>query len=291
MPMLVQILLVPSLLLAGAPLRQARAGEGSVAVIDLSEEPQSSLAEAFRRLRPLKSRALSSTKTAAIVRDAADLGIGCAAADVKCLQKLVVIARVDEILAFAASEGEIVVTRVQADRGRSERVRVSGGASARAGIAWAAVEGELKASTEAPPPKGTPTDPPPKRTDPAGEGDPRSVSDRVENGRDGNGAPTLAAEPASSSTSLPALSPALLVAMGGGAAALGFGAGAAGVSAEMAKRLDATRNGAPLDDSYYDLELAFWSMAGLAALGIAAAAVGIGFIVLDDEPATPVSEP
>ena len=67
------------------------------AVADLSVRPEPELARALRELPDLAGTPLPAHKAAAVVGDAAKLGIVCSISDARCLQKILVLARVDEL--------------------------------------------------------------------------------------------------------------------------------------------------------------------------------------------------
>ena len=258
---------VLTIALAAAPQAAAQLAP-QIAVVELSAEPSPSLAEAVRALPELKGHCLSAQQTQLIVSDAAGLGLSCSYSDDACLQKLVVLARLDELLALDADAEEVRIASVSARSVRRASAGVAGSAAARARAAW----GALRRGDAAPRviDSGTALDPdavseeePPRSGEPADREKPAET-------------PTAS----SGGVTLP-----LVLGMGGAAATLVLGAGAVGVSAALAQQLRGTQRGIPLDDSYDTLQLAFWSLTTLTAAAAVTGAVGLG-LFLAEEPDT-----
>lgn len=249
---------------AVALLTLALAAAPQVAVLELSAHPSPSLAEAVRALPELKGRCLSAQQTQLIVSDAAGLGLSCTFSDDACLQKLVVLARLDELLALDADAEEVRIASVTASAVKRAKAGVAGSAAARARAAWGAL----------------------RREEPA----PRVIAEEPEAASSSareppTSEPALAPEPEETPTaSSGGVTLPLVLGMGGAAATLVLGAGAVGVSAALAQQLRGTQRGIPLDDSYDTLQLAFWSLTTMTAAAAVTGAVGLG-LFLAEEPA------
>lgn len=253
---------------AVALLTLALAAAPQVAVLELSAHPSPSLAEAVRALPELKGRCLSAQQTQLIVSDAAGLGLSCTFSDDACLQKLVVLARLDEVLALDADAEEVRIASVTASAVKRAKAGVAGSAAARARAAWGAL----------------------RREEPA----PRVIAEEPEAASSSareppTSEPALAPEPEPKPEETPTASSGgvtlpLVLGMGGAAATLVLGAGAVGVSAALAQQLRGTQRGIPLDDSYDTLQLAFWSLTTMTAAAAVTGAVGLG-LFLAEEPA------
>ncbi|MCC7112371.1 MAG: hypothetical protein IT382_23970 [Deltaproteobacteria bacterium] len=258
---------VLTIALAAAPQAAAQLAP-QIAVVELSAHPSPALAEAMRALPELKGRCMSAQQTQLIVSDAASLGLSCAFSDDACLQKLVVLARLDELLALDADAEEVRIASVSARAVRRANAGVAGSAAARARAAW----GALRRGDAAPRviDSATPPEPAVLSDDESPRPSARAVT------QDPAETPTAS----SGGVTLP-----LVLGMGGAAATLVLGAGAVGVSAALAQQLRGTQRGIPLDDSYDTLQLAFWSLTALTAASAVTGAVGLG-LFLAEEPDT-----
>lgn len=254
---------------AAAPLRAA----GSVAVADLSSTPQPALAEALRKGPGVKGRALPAAQTAAVVEDAKDLGLSCKVSDDACLEKLHVLLRTDELLAFSLERGTIKLARVvtgkpvarakvkfaaPATSARAVLLALDSAASDRDG---ADVERDVATVAEA---KDTPqttkdvtsSSAPPRNTT-AQRGDVALTPD--ENG---------------------GFSPMLIVGVVGGVVTAGCAAGALGTSAHLAS-LEAS--GSIVGTDHSQAEAAFTALSICAAAAVVATGVGFGLFALEDD--------
>lgn len=264
---------------AVALLTLAVAAAPQAAVVDLSASPSPQLAEALRAMPELHGRCLSAPQTALIVADAASLGLTCAFLDDACLQKLVVLARVEELIALEATPEEVRLARVTAREVKRASARVAGSPAARARAAWGALRRSGEAALQQPG-DGRDTAELSELPHDARQGEPP-----VESARDAAAAELEETPTASSGgVTLP-----LVIGVSGAGAALVFGAGTVGVSAALAQQLRGTQRGIPLDDSYDALQVAFWSLAALTTASVATSAVGLWLILAEDE--APVSAP
>jgi hypothetical protein len=238
----------------------------TVAVVDLSTRPAPAVADAIRKLPELKGRALSSSRTAAVVADAAGLGLVCRIDEDACLQKLVVLARVDEIVAFAVDGDEVSIARVEGADHDVERgnVRVAGSAATRARKAWEALSSssEETAPEEHAPPDEEPPAPDVERKDlpPLDEGEPH--------------------EPPHAETSGGGISVPFVVTASGAVGAVGFGVAAVMVSAALANDLRNADRGVTLPDSYYDAQTAFFALGALTGASVLVGGAGAVWLVL-----------
>lgn len=238
------------------------------AVVDLSAPPAPVLAAALRGLPALKGRALTATQTDAIVVDAASIGLSCAAADDGCLQKLVVLARVDELIALEATPDEVSLARVSPKGVLRATARVAGSEATRARAAWGALQ---RAEQRAAVPAQLDDEPlePPDDIDVTRPPDQRAAPQR-------HAAPAETPTASSGGVTVP-----LVVGMSGAGAALVLGASTVGVSAALAQQLRGTQRGIPLNDSFDALQVAFWSLAAATTIAVGTGAVGLGLFLAD----------
>ena len=123
----------------------------TVAVVDLSSPKQPSMADALRRTPAFRSVALPTARTNAMVADAESLGLICTVDDSACLEKLLVLTRADELLAFSATAAGIEVT--QLGRNLAKRALVKANPSPTA--AALAIVNALRADSPSTVPTGT----------------------------------------------------------------------------------------------------------------------------------------
>lgn len=270
------------------------------AVADLSVRPEPALAEALRRLPDLAGEPLPAAKTAMVVADAAKLGIVCSLSDARCLQKILVLARVDELVAFEVSGRTVSIARVTSRTAAFAKTRRAGSASANARAAWAALARADEAN--APMASRDPEGPTSRRLAEPGSGagdatsdaDPgRTADDAGHNGHDGHddggdgetagyrrrGAEGRALEETATASSAGVTLPLLVAGSAAGATVL-LGAATLGVSAVVANQVRATERGIPLDESYDAANALFWGLAGLTVVsgGTAAVATALHFV-------------
>lgn len=265
------------LLALGAPA-------ASVAVIDLSTTSQGAFVEALRKAPGVKGRALPSARTSAVVEDAKGLGLDCRVSDDKCLEKLMVLLRADELIAFAFERGSVRLVRM-AD-GQTQRARVK--FSAPATTARAAMAALADAGTPAP-----------ERASPAAarDGAPPDGAAALEPIRpegQQDAVPERAEAPAPATSLVGAagaggVSPALAIGIVGGSVGLGCGVIAIGVSLDLAQQqLDAKDPALrrPIDGGAYDRGLlTFGALTTCALAGLVTAGVGVGLFVSEAAPA------
>ena len=247
-----------------ALLLLALAAPPVTAVADLSVRPEPELARALRDLPDLAGTPLPAHKASAVVGDAAKLGIVCSISDARCLQKILVLARVDELIAFEVSGRSLSIARITARTATFAKTRRVGSAAASAKAAWAALE--RAAHDAAPPIVGPPEEPeepeepevrPGKRRAPPPEETATASSDGV--------------------------TPTLVVAGVAGGAAVLLGAATLGVSAVVANQIRATEQGVPLDASYDAMNTTFWVLLGATGVAAATGAVAGVLAVIDAE--------
>lgn len=265
----------------------AVAAAPQAAVVDLSASPSPSLAEALRNMPELHGRCLAAPQTALIVADAASLGLTCAFLDDACLQKLVVLARVEELVALKATPEEVHLARVTPREVKRASARVAGSPAARARAAW----GALRRS-------GEEVQQPGNGRDGRDGRDERNAVELTEELNQERAAEAPAQAARAEATAELAETPTassggvtlpLVIGVSGAGAALLFGAGTVGVSAALAQQLRGTQRGIPLDDSYDALQVAFWSLAALTTASVATGVVGLWLTLAEDE--APVSAP
>ena len=240
-------------------------GQGSVAVVDLSPAAQPALATALRKTPKLKERAQEAATTAAVVEDAKGLGLACTVADVDCLEKLLVLLRTDSLVAYSLQRRTVQL--VWLDAGSVARATVK--LVAPNTTARAALDALEEAPLERKVPPGVlgpaPPDPsaPPQAREPEAPPHPPSAP---------GPARSLAAEAGDGG----GFSPMLGLAVGGSLVAVGCGAGALGVSADLANQLiDAQQPGGAVDPArFQEGELVFGALLACSLAGMAAGAVG-----------------
>ncbi len=245
---------VVALALAAAPAYAA-----TVAVADLSSSPQPAMAEALRKAPGVKGRAQPAAQTAAVVDDAKGLGLSCKVSDDACLEKLHVLLRTDELVAFSLERGVVQVARV-----------VAGTPVARAKVTFAAPATTARAALVAldhPADDGgdKPIDKPL-----AGTGD--KLFDKTDDPT-GDKTGAAAVEPSGG------FSPMLIVGLVGGVVTAGCAAGALGTSAHIAA-LEASGNIVGTD--HEQSSAAFTALSICAAAGVVATGVGFGLFALED---------
>lgn len=257
----------------------AIAAPPQTAVADLSVRPEPALAQSLRALPDLAGEPLPAKKAAMVVADAAKLGIVCSISDARCLQKILVLARVDELIAFEVSGKSLSIARITARTATFAKTRKGASAPASARAAWAALERAAQASAPLPPPpvEDQPDelerddDEPdvatgPRRRSPPPEETPTATSDGV--------------------------TPLLVTAAAGAGAAVLLGAATLGVSAVVANQIRATESGVPLDASYDAMNTTFWVLAGLTSVAAATGAVaGVWWLVDEEAAAGELSAP
>ncbi|MBI1945506.1 MAG: hypothetical protein HYS27_07410 [Deltaproteobacteria bacterium] len=247
------------------------AGAPRTAVVDLSVPPVPALAAALRELPALKGGALNAAQTELIVADAAGLGLSCDSDDDACLQKLVVLARVDQLIALDASADEVRLVRASAAGVHRVAARVAGSDATRARVAWGALQRAL-----------APARPPVHLDEQARAPLVESATDRPAEAASSD--PAVPAAPVETPTaSTGGVTAPLVVGMSGAGAALVLGAGTVGVSAALAQQLRGTQRGIPLDDSYDTLQLAFWSLSAATTAAVVTSAVGLALFLTDDD--------
>ncbi len=228
------------------------------AVADLSVRPEPDLARALRMMPDLAGTPLPAHKAAAVVGDAAKLGIVCSISDARCLQKILVLGRVDELIAFEVSGKSLASARVPARTATFAKTRRVGSAAASAKAAWAALERAAHDAAPLPPPD-----------DPE---EPDAPEERVKPDEPDERPPRAPVRETPTATS-DGVSPTLVVTgVAAGAAAL-LGAATLGVSAVVANQVRATEEGVPLDESYDAMNTTFWALAGATGVAVATAAV------------------
>lgn len=268
------------------------------AVADLSVRPEPALAEALRRLPDLAGEPLPAAKASMVVADAAKLGIVCSLNDARCLQKILVLARVDELVAFEVAGRTLTIARVTSRTAAFAKTRLSGSAGANARAAWAALERADEA--DAPLQAGATEGPTARRLPERGRGsgDPTGdTQDEDEDGETDDEAPTGARRRANpgldesagldetATASSEGVTLPLLVAGSAAGATVLLGAATLGVSAVVANQVRATERGIPLDESYDAANALFWGLAGLTVVsgGTAAVATVLHFVDAGDE--------
>jgi hypothetical protein len=246
---------------AAAPSHAA----GSVAVADLSSTPQPALAEALRKGPGVKGRAVPAAQTAAVVEDAKDLGLSCKVSDDACLEKLHVLLRTDELLAFSLERGTIKLARVVAGKpiARAKVKFAAPATSARAVLLALDAPSTDTSETAAESPSAAPSEPvaaePAKDVVAGAPGDEGAPPD------EGGG-----------------FSPMLIVGVVGGVVTAGCAAGALGTSAHLAA-LEAS--GSIVGTDHSQAEAAFAALSICAAAGVVATGVGFGLFALEEEDA------
>lgn len=238
------------------------------AVADLSVRPEPALAQALRALPDLAGEPLPAKKAALVVTDAAKLGIVCSISDARCLQKILVLGRVDELIAFEISGKSLSIARITARTATFAKTRKGASATASARAAWEALARAAEATM------------PPPEPDPAREEDEPEELEREDPERaDDERAPR--AEETQTATS-DGVTPTLLTAGIGAGATVFFGAATLGISAVVAKQIRATEQGVPLDGSYDAMNTTFWILAGLTGVSAATALCAGALLLLDD---------
>jgi len=214
-----------------------------------------------------------------VVTDAAKLGIVCSISDARCLQKILVLARVDELIAFEVSGKSLSIARITARTATFAKTRKRAGAAASARAAWAALERAAQVASH-----------PPREEPRREEDEPDQVAredqdnaDDEEPGEDEERAPRPPPRSEETPTAITGgLTPTLLTAGVGAGAAVLFGAATLGVSAVVANQIRATERGVPLDASYDAMNTTFWILAGLTAASAATGVVAGALHLLDD---------
>ena len=262
-----------------ALLTLSLAGAPSAAVVDLSPRAgASALAEALRALPALRGRVFGAAQTHAVVTDAAGLGLSCRFDDDACLQKLMVLARVDELIALQADAAEVRLARATTTGVQRSSSRVAGSPAARARAAWGALQRVASAD-------GTHD----RASDDSAD-DLDDVDDLDDDGadreRDVRSIEERAETPTATSGGVTA---PLVVGLAGACTAVVLGAAAIGVSAALAQQLRGTQLGVPLDDSFDTLQVTFWSVSAAATAAAVTGAIGLGWFVAEGGAA--VSEP
>ena len=259
-PRLLLPLALVTLAVAVAAVPAAAAG-ATVSVADLSSSPQPAMAEALRKAPGVKGRAQPASQTAAVVDDAKDLGLSCKLSDDACLEKLHVLLRTDELLAFSLERGTVKVARVMV-----------GKPIARAQVPFAAPATTARAAVLAldEPPSSAP-DPGDKTLDGAGDKTPDGASTKRP---DGSNTVTATVPDAGG------FSPTLIVGVVGGVVTAGCAAGALGTSAHIAA-LEAS--GSIVDTDYAQTQVAFSAFTVCTVAGVVATGVGFGLFALEDD--------
>lgn len=260
-----------------ALLTLSLAGAPSAAVVDLSPRAGSpALAEALRALPALRGRAFGAAQTEAVVNDAAGLGLSCRFEDDACLQKLMVLARVDELIALEADADHVHLARATEAGVQRSSSRVAGSPPVRARAAW----GELQRAAR---PARAPV------RDGSGATRPGAHGDDDEGPAEALDAPAALALEETPTASSGGVTPPLVIGMAGAGTAVVLGAAAIGVSAALAQQLRGTQLGVPLDDSFDTLQITFWSLSVAATSAAITGAIGLGWFVAEGGAA--LSEP
>lgn len=250
----------------------ALAAPPRTAVADLSVRPEPALAEALRALPDLAGAPLPAQKAAMVVADAAKLGIVCSINDARCLQKILVLARVDELIAFEVSGKSLAIARVTARTATFAKTRKAGRAGSNARAAWAALE---RAAEQQSPPHH-------EGGDEGGdeEGDEEGAADPVE--EDEPQKPPRAPLEETATASSEGVTLPLVVAGSAAGATVLLGAATLGVSAVVANQVRATERDVPLDGSYDAMNATFWTLTGLTAVAGVTTVVATVLFFLDD---------
>lgn len=248
----------------------ALAAPPRTAVADLSVRPEPALAEALRRLPDLAGDPLPAAKAALVVADAAKMGIVCSIKDARCLQKILVLARVDELIAFEASGRALSIARITSRTATFATTRRKATAAASAQAAWRALQSAAEDPMTAPAP--VVEEPPVAEEDEEEDADPEPAPRR-----------RRAEEPMeeTATASSGGVTAPLVVAGVAAGAAVVLGAGTLGVSALVANQVKATERGIPLDESYDAANALFWGLAGLTAVAAGTAGVATVLYLLD----------
>lgn len=265
----------------------ALAAPPRTAVADLSVRPEPALAEALRALPDLAGAPLPAQKAAMVVADAAKLGIVCSINDARCLQKILVLARVDELIAFEVSGRSLSIARVTARTATFAKTRKAGRPGSNARSAWAALE--RAAEAQRPPP------------DEDGAADPEEEEPQPKDGDEDDAEADPGDEPLprrrapleeTATASSQGVTVPLVVAGSAAGATVLLGAATLGVSAVVANQVRATERDVPLDESYDAMNATFWTLTGLTAVAGATTVVATILFLLDDGAAAdPLSAP
>lgn len=240
----------------------------SVAVADLSPSAQPALAEALRKAPGVKGRAQPAAQTQAVIEDAKGLGLACKVADDACLEKLHVLLRTDELLAFSMERGSVKVARV-----------VTGKPVARAKVRFTAPAGTARAALQA-------LDAPePTDVTAKSEGDTPRVLEAAEIAPSAGGG--AGGEPVVEGVDAGGFSPMLVVGVVGGVVTAGCAAGALGTSAHLA----ALETGGNVNEGdYLAFEGVFNALLVCSAAGVVATGVGFGLYAIEgDDDVSPPS--
>ncbi len=266
----------------------------TVAVVDLSSPKSPAVAEAFRKIPPLKSVAMPTGRTNAAVNDAESLGLICSVDDGPCLEKLMVLIRVDEIVAFSAAASTVAVVHVMGQgKARRARVKARFSPAATAKAAWAALsapeapdahgdkgpgdDGHKGGTGDGPGDKGI-GDNGPGDNGPGDTGGDKGIGDKGigDKGIGDKGIGDKGGDKGPGDTGGEGgVSPALAVAIGGGALGVACGAATIGLYADLARQANAANEGtAPLPESFETTAGITWALAGCTAVSGTAAIIG-----------------
>lgn len=250
---------------------QGAAASPSVAVADLSSSPQPAVAEALRKGPGMKGRVQAAAQSAAVIEDARGLGIDCKLSDDPCLEKLLVLFRTDELVAFSLERGSLRLARVVSGRPVSRaKVRfIAPSSSAREGLL--ALNDERDDDADRP------------QLEPAPKSDekPNEPLTPVAPARPEKETPQTFAEQGTGADG--SFSPMLVVGVIGGIVTVGCGAAALGTSAHLA----ALEEGGDLNGTDYEgTETAFYALLICSGAGAIATGVSLGLSTLEESNVT-----